>query len=249
MPWMGKSTKHRRATRVVYYCRACRQTADTAKRMRDLRCTLGHGSSARAGFLRRLRETVNQDHPQELLRAARLCSRVFPRHAVRDQCVCEASVNLPMACMRQHEALVLAWPEPHRGGYTYALRFICRLCCAHATSRFNLLSRSCGPVVRGAARLRRHLQTACDSPDVVAKRTAEFALHVLGDALPAAPLAPPPPPTVTSLADMCADGLQYPAVPLGLANRTAASSSGLAGTESGAFLSLRPTCLHGAQAA
>ncbi|CAE7863325.1 trmA, partial [Symbiodinium microadriaticum] len=163
------------------------------------------------------------------------------RHAVRDQCVCEASVNLPMACMRQHEALVLAWPEPHRGGYTYALRFICRLCCAHATSRFNLLSRSCGPVVRGAARLRRHLQTACDSPDVVAKRTAEFALHVLGDALPAAPLAPPPPPTVTSLADMCADGLQYPAVPLGLANRTAASSSGLAGTESGAFLSLRCT--------
>ncbi|CAE7419819.1 unnamed protein product [Symbiodinium sp. CCMP2592] len=159
IPWMGSKHKKARASRMVYVCTACMQTADTPNRIKSLTCVRGPGSSPRAGFIARLRKCITEDHPSELLDGAR---------ALLDRLTGDApsaprrftGKRKPPPALRKHDILALAWPTVWRRAYTFRLRFICKVCCASQSTRANLGNRPCGVTVRGAARLRRQLEDA-----------------------------------------------------------------------------------------
>ena len=207
IPWMGSKLKKARATRMVYVCTACMQTADTPNRIKSLACVRGPGSSPRAGFIARLRQCITEDHPSELLDGARaLFDRLngdapsAPRRFT--------GKRKPPPALRKHDILALAWPTVWRRAYTFRLRYICTVCCASQSTRANLANRPCGVTVRGAARLRRQLEDAAASDDASAVNTARLALHALGHVLPGVPVGSPAPPVVASLAEVGAAGLR-----------------------------------------
>ncbi|CAE7366489.1 unnamed protein product, partial [Symbiodinium sp. KB8] len=175
-----------------------------------LTCARVTRSSSRVCFIARLRKCLSTEsgvHQSELLDGARaLLNRLTgdtpaPRRFT--------GKRKPPPAVRKHDILALAWPTVWRHAYTFRLRFVCTACLANQSTRSNLEQRPCGPTVRGAAaRLRRQLDAAAASADVIAVRTARLALHALGHLLPVAAPELPAPPVVASLADVGTDGLR-----------------------------------------
>ncbi|CAE7843366.1 unnamed protein product, partial [Symbiodinium necroappetens] len=196
IPYMGTRGRQARSSRVVYVCLSCMQTSDTANRLKEQPCAKVGPSSSRVTFIARLRKCISDgagQHSAELLDGARaLLSRLAagtpdaPRR-------CTSKRKQPEA-RRQHDILALAWPTVYRDAYTFRMRFVCTTCLANGAVRSNMIQRPCGPVIRGAARLKRQLDSAAASGDDTAARTARLALHALEHALPV--LHPPPAPPV-----------------------------------------------------
>ena len=210
IPFLGSRVKKARSSRMVYVCTTCLQTADTPNRIKALTCARVTRSSSRVCFIARLRKCLSTEsgvHQSELLDGARaLLNRLTgdtpaPRRFT--------GKRKPPPAVRKHDILALAWPTVWRHAYTFRLRFVCTACLANQSTRSNLEQRPCGPTVRGAAaRLRRQLDAAAASADVIAVRTARLALHALGHLLPVAAPELPAPPVVASLADVGTDGLR-----------------------------------------
>ena len=200
--------KKKRNTRVVHFCNACRNYADTPNRLKAMRCAPSPGSAGRAQFMKRLPLMLTEDHPADLIEGARA---LLAKLTEAPPQVVQHGTSLQPACAAQasaaHDVVALAWPVLGPKSSSFAVRFVCRTCCVSSAVRSKLAHRACGALNRGARAMRHHLEEASGSSDCVVARTAQCALQQLGPALPSTSITAPAV-RVATLAEVAPAGLR-----------------------------------------